>query len=195
MRAIYVVAACLGCLPTRIATPAPESAPMPAVFNVAPMVVPVAGARPDVISRAAQYAMTLGLSPIEMNPDGGLIRVQSIRLDEWATERLHEDRQEALERKYGASTAATVRASLDQHRIDVVRRLTITAVVGAGTATVSPSVTSCLRSSSGTKEQCSLESDAILEAQELQQFEAFVRGLEAARREQAPVVSPDAAKI
>lgn len=170
------------CLPTRIATSAPAP-PLPSFFEVPPQVVPIAEPVAAIASHAAQHAMVLGLSMVDVRAPGGVLTVRAYRFDPSATELL------ALAGRPRRGSRMAIPMSMTVHR-----RLDITTVFGAGSATVSPMVTMCYRSGAPGQEQCDLEANNILDEAELQQFQAFVRGLEL-RRAPPSTTGGDVTKI
>lgn len=205
MRVLWVgVVVLTGCLPMRLATPysfegtaavSPESPapvavpraprPEPARFQTPTRVIGIRGPPNLFVSRLAQAALVMGLTVVEVNPQGGVVRVQISSREESETARFEEDRQEILQRTLeglDAEGVAALRSRTDPATRLLVyggqvysRKLTVTAVVGAGTATIDPAVALCWRTP-WTDEKCTATTQ-VLEAGELKAFEALARTL------------------
>lgn len=149
-------------------------------FPTEPKLVRVVDDVEDLIPRGAQVAMLMGMSPVAIAKEEGLLRVRATWLDDWATanaEAAREDALDALERQQGYGKWRRNGRRLELAAPKVFRTLTITTVIGEGTATVSVSVVACERERDDLPMKCKDPHRALV-GPEHEAYREFLRALQ-----------------
>lgn len=193
MLAFSVVLAFLGaCAGTpRHRYPGARAAARPnSTYEVRPLVIEVEDGSTAVL-RAAQVAMAQGMNVAEVSKENGLLRVGARFLDLLGTRYVRAELAERIENLRAAAALGRLagnapesaelaeRAQLEEsyRYAEVSRVLSITAIAGGGTATVTASIALCTRLGPGIGDQECETPITVLQEREYMAFQAIVLAL------------------
>lgn len=176
---LLVVEAGCAAAPTRL-----SQRPTRNTLPTSPTLVRVEDDVEDLVPRAAQAAMLMGMLPAAIEKNEGHLEVHGTWLDDWATANAEASRLDELEHlsqtygpgMFGWSQASRRIRRLEAARPQVYRTLTISTVISEGTATVSASVVSCEREREDLPMRCK-DPHGKLAGPEIEAFRIFLRAL------------------
>jgi hypothetical protein len=135
------------------------SAPAPRPeFILKPWTFAVKEAPEVLVPVAAQRAAELGMEPVEVEKDKGVVKVRAKWVDEWGCDDEWAKAAERIESGHSWKMRWTI-----PPRPIVSRVLEVTSVLVNGRATVSASSRTCIRTSAGKRERCGEPSTALVQ--------------------------------
>lgn len=176
---VVVVLVVSGCATT---TPAQSRrAKPPAVMKVEPQIVPVQMPRDKAVSVLSQGALAMGLQPVDIRAADGVVTLAFERSDDYTTASAEDQRLQLVER-HRRDKRPTPGSDWIYFPARYTLRLEVTAIIGAGTGTISPISFRCL--TRRAEKTCS-PGARFLEEKEQRIVEALVKFIETKNEEAA----------